>query len=173
MVSDGLCSPSSTLCLLGEGVSWIRNRRVCSEGSRAFQLSPAFFPSAPWWLPDVFKGSGAFALFLTLPSSVSLRSRILALFRDHTLRKSAHFTLSDRNHPSSNKQSFPAVISLLPLPSLLLSLSPSSFIAHHPSGLMYCRGKQRFSYNIADRVMFSQYVSIAIKCIGYTTFIGF
>lgn len=38
--------PPSTLCLLGEGVSWIWSRRAGkqrSKGSEVFQLSPAFF----------------------------------------------------------------------------------------------------------------------------------
>lgn len=63
---------------------------------------------------------------------------IFPLFRDHTLRKSARFTLSDRNHPLSNKQSFSTLvlfISLLLLPPLsLLSLLPRlSLILHHSS----------------------------------------
>lgn len=143
---------------MGEGVRWIRSRRVCEQcsgGSRAFQLSPAFFSRLPDGSQMFFLAAALSAStpFLSFPSSASLFFHISCppplpvfpvffLFRDHTLLKSAHFTLSDRNRPSSNKQSFstlvlfisPLLLPPLPLPSSASS-SLSSFIAHHSAAL--------------------------------------
>ena len=78
LLPDRLYSPSSTLCLLGEGVSWIWSRRVgkqCSEGSWEFQLSPAFFSPLPDGSQMFFKAAALSALalfFIFSPVCVSL-----------------------------------------------------------------------------------------------------
>lgn len=58
-------SPSSALCLLGEGVSWTGSRRVASRVARGARVSAeaSVFLSAPWWLPDVFQSSRSFWMF--------------------------------------------------------------------------------------------------------------
>lgn len=113
------------------------------------------------------------------PLSLSLLP-IFPLFRDHTLPKSARFTLSDRNHSSSNKQSFSTLVlfisllrlsfSLFCLSLLCFFLAPSSFITHH---LVWRRETAySFHYNILDNVMFLQCLTteltvFTIKCIAH------
>ncbi len=73
LLSDRLYSSSASLCLLGEGVSWIWSRQVrkqCSKGSWEFQLSPAFFSLLPDGSQMFFKAAAlsAFALSVFSPS---------------------------------------------------------------------------------------------------------
>lgn len=181
--------PPSTLCLLGEGVSWIWSRRAGkqrSKGSEVFQLSPAFFSpladGSQMFLADTLS---VFVLFIP-PVSLSLLSRILLassiqcfpLFRSRTLDKSACFTLSDRNRPSPNKRSFSTLVLLFCVSSfphpcfsfVCFFPSLSSFITHHLVWLRataYC-----FSYSVPDLLMFllcltTDQTAFTIKCIAH------
>lgn len=202
-LSDRLYSPSSTLCLLGEGVSWIWSRQVgkqCSEESREFQLSPAFFSP----LPD---GS---QMFLKQPISLTLLS--FYLFPPLCLSPFTYsapsfclpfqFPLSSGITPFTKVLASPCLIVITPrqinsrfphLFSLFLfcfSLSRSSvfallgsFSVPHSISLItplvwYREMAFCFSYNILHHVMSlrrftTETTGFTIKCIAHAKFMWF
>ena len=173
-----LYSPSSTLCLLGEGVSWIWSRRVhkqCSEGSREFQLSPAFFSQLPDGSQMFFEAAAALSLCLRSfspppPPRVSLSFHI---FCPLLLPVLPIFSLSSGITPFAKVLASPCLIVITPRQinsrsphlfslflfcfsllrlcfSLLLPLSP---ILHHSSFLWSVPGKWRSVAPITHRTM--------------------
>lgn len=194
------CPLPPLLCVFWgkEGVSWIQSRRVrkqCSEGSREFQLSPAFFSPFPDGSQMFFKAAtlSVFALFLYPPPSLclSLLSHILPL----SLCLSFQFSLSSGITPFTKVLASPCLIVITPCQinsrsphlfslflfrfSLLCLRSLCFFLSltHHSSCLKYREMAFCFSYNTPDYVVFLQCnhrpTGFTSKCIAHVKFMCF
>lgn len=181
--------PPSTLCLLGEGVSWIWSRRAGkqrSKGSEVFQLSPAFFSPLADGSQMFLKQTLSLYLFSSyplspypsshvfswlLPFSVFLSSGVVPLTKVLASPCLIVIALRQINAPSPHLFSYS--VSSFPHPCfsfVCFFLSLSSFITHHLVWLRataYC-----FSYNVPDLLMFllcltTDQTAFTIKCIAH------